>query len=290
MPNDKTAKTLPRLADRSALGRSGLRVSPFCLGMIEDPDTVLAAYDAGINFFFVTTDMHWPLYESLRVGLRALLARGGGIRDEIVVVGMSYVANPSFLEQPFCELVDAIPGLGRIDVCAVGGCDGSDLPARRATILAHRERAFSGCRAAGASFHDRLGAAAAHAEGVLDIAYLRYNADHHGAREDVFPFRGGSPTLLYGFKSLGGWAAPSALEKITHLPKGLWLPRPPDHYRFALSSGGLDGLLCSPRTPAEIRALAEAMEKGPLSVDEQEHLIDLAALARGDAHLVPDPA
>lgn len=290
MARQKTQAALPRLADRLELGRSGLRVSPFCLGMVEDPDTVSAAFDAGINFFFVSTDMHWPLYEALRIGLRTLLARGGGVRDEIVVVGTSYVANPSFLQMPFRELLDAVPGLDRVDVCAIGGCDGTDVPARRATVLEHRDRAFSGCRAAGASFHDRGTAVTAHGEGALDIAFVRYNADHPGAREDVFPLLGESATLLYGFKSLDGWVPPSALERVVDLPKGIWRPRPVDHYRFALSGGGLDGLLCSPSTPAEIHSLAKAMENGPLTADEQEHLIDLAALARGDAHITPDHA
>src|SRR5436190_890300 len=59
---------LPRMTDRLDLGSKGLRVSPFCLGRVKSPDTVLAAFDAGINFFFVTADMHWPGYENLREG------------------------------------------------------------------------------------------------------------------------------------------------------------------------------------------------------------------------------
>src|SRR5215469_14434904 len=61
---------LPRLTDRLVLGDEGLSVSPFCLGMVRSPDAVSAAFDAGINFFFLSADMHWPLYEPLRLGLR----------------------------------------------------------------------------------------------------------------------------------------------------------------------------------------------------------------------------
>ena len=35
-----------------------------------------AAFDAAINCFFVSTDMHWPFYEQPRRGLKLLLARG----------------------------------------------------------------------------------------------------------------------------------------------------------------------------------------------------------------------
>ncbi|MEJ7596757.1 MAG: hypothetical protein WKG01_02505, partial [Kofleriaceae bacterium] len=46
---------LPRLSDRIAIGT--LSASPFCVGIVDDPDTIGAAYDAGINFFFLTADM-----------------------------------------------------------------------------------------------------------------------------------------------------------------------------------------------------------------------------------------
>ena len=72
MPRTKTLRTqLPRFSDRLALGKRGLAVSPFCLGLVEDPATISAAFDAGINFFFLTADMHWPLYEASRRGLRS---------------------------------------------------------------------------------------------------------------------------------------------------------------------------------------------------------------------------
>jgi len=54
---------------RVHLSGAGLRVSPFCLGRTASADTVVAAYEAGINFFFVTADLHWPLYDGIRRGL-----------------------------------------------------------------------------------------------------------------------------------------------------------------------------------------------------------------------------
>ena len=74
-----------RLTDRLVLGE-GLEVSPVCLGMVDDPKTVAAAYEAGINFFFVTADMHWPLYSPLREGLKRLLKQKR-VRERIVVCG-----------------------------------------------------------------------------------------------------------------------------------------------------------------------------------------------------------
>jgi hypothetical protein len=53
-------EALPKLTDRIVLGASGLRVSPSCSGLSAQ-DVISAAFDAGIDFFFVTADMHWPM-------------------------------------------------------------------------------------------------------------------------------------------------------------------------------------------------------------------------------------
>src|SRR5678815_3815985 len=103
-----------RFGDRVPVGASGLRVSPVCLGVTKSWRVVPEAFDAGINFFFVRTDLHWPVYQPLRKGLQELLSRGGGVRDEIVVAAASYVATPEFAALPFLELIASVRGLGRV--------------------------------------------------------------------------------------------------------------------------------------------------------------------------------
>jgi hypothetical protein len=103
-------RPLPCLTDRLPLGRSGLQVSPVCLGMVPRPETVPAAFDAGINFFFLSADLHWPRYEGMRRGLETLLARGGGVRDEIVVGVVSYLEQPLFQTFQVQEVIDAVAG------------------------------------------------------------------------------------------------------------------------------------------------------------------------------------
>jgi hypothetical protein len=76
-----TRKTLPQFTDRLVLGTQGRRVSPFCLGWVHSPDTITAAFDAGINFFFITTDLHWPGYEATRSGVRQLPSLAAFDRD-----------------------------------------------------------------------------------------------------------------------------------------------------------------------------------------------------------------
>ncbi|MGH9888144.1 MAG: hypothetical protein ACREBE_21605, partial [bacterium] len=193
---------LPRLTDRLPLGGSPLRVSPTCLGMVATPETVRRAFELGVNFFLVTTDMHWPLYEGLRRGLAGLLADGIARRDEIVVAGVSYVAQPEFSSAPFSEVIAAVPGLDRIDVLVVGGAYERDVDERLAQRREQMAAGFVGARAIGVTLHERRAAVRVANDELADIAFIRYNPSHAGARSDVFPHLAASRTLVFNFKSV----------------------------------------------------------------------------------------
>jgi hypothetical protein len=267
--SERRTTTLPQLTDRIPLLQ--LLVSPFCIGMVEHPDTIAAAFDAGINFFFVSADMHWSRYEAARVGLERLLARVP--REQVVVAAVAYVTQPEFCRWPFHEVLQAVPGLGQLDVLVAGGAYGTELSARLPVYRQHREQQFAGARAIGVSFHDRKAAAATIASGEIELAFIRYNAGHPGAQLDVFPaLQEPRHTRVFGFTSTSAhYAVPPELAE------ELWVPEFTDHYRFALSRVGLDGILCSPSEPSHIAALADAMARGPLSLDEEQHMIELAA-------------
>jgi hypothetical protein len=281
----RSRRRLPRLKDRIALGRTALRVSPFCIGLVRRPETVTAAFDAGVNFFFLSADLHWPLYEAARQGLRALLARGARVRDRVVVAVASYVAQPEFTEGALSEVVDAVPGLGRIDVAIVGGAYGQDLDDRLGVMRALRRDARLGLRAIGATFHDRAAALRATNRGLVDLTLLRYNPSHPGAARDVFPRLARRRRVpIFGFTNTWGYVPPDSFPRLGLGPE-YWRPRITDFYRFALSPPAMDGLLCAPGTPGELRALAAVLREGPLDEESQRYLVDLAALAEGRAAL-----
>ena len=267
--------TLPQLTDRLQLGTSALRVSPYCLGMIDDPEAVPAAFEAGINFFFITADMHWPLYAHTRAGLELLLHRQPEARDQIVVAVVAYVTQPEFCIAPFEEVVECVDGLGHLDVAIAGGAYESNMPQRMQVLAELRRQQFLGIRAVGASFHARQAASDWLNSDQLDIGFVRYNPAHMGAHQDLFPNL--SPdrrSLIYGFKSM------SAFEHREYygVDEEYWMPEPTDHYRFVLSTSPLQGILCSPSTPQEIDELTRATASGPLSADQCEHMIVLAQL------------
>jgi hypothetical protein len=272
--------SLPRLTDRLPLGESGLRVSPVCLGQVRDPKIVPAAFDAGVNFFFVTGDLHWPVYEQTRRGLELLFARGGGIRDEVVVAVCSYCTQPEFPVGALRETVAAVVGLERVDVAVAGGAYGHELLHRYRVFERIRKERHLGATAIGASFHDRAAAATATSHGLFDIAYARYNVLHPGARVDLFPYLTRStPTLLYNFTTTQGHV-PDARWRALELPDLSWRPAITDHYRFALTRPELNGLLVSFDETAHVEGLARALEQGPLSDEEERLMLDLGRRIR----------
>jgi hypothetical protein len=255
---------------------------------VTTPETIGAAYDAGINFFFLSADMHWPLYDASRRGIEQLLARGGGIREQIVIAAASYATQNEFCHAPFLELVEFTRGLERIDVLVAGGSYAPEIDRRAAVYAESRTRAFAGARAIGASFHDRPAAAAHACAGVFDVCFSRYSPCHPGAEKDLFPHVSERRALLYNFNSTFGHVPPKRCDELGLGPE-LWRPDITDYYRFALTPGEVDGFLCSPHIPAHLEALARAIDRGPLDEEECQYLRSLSLLDEGLAEVVHDP-
>jgi hypothetical protein len=273
-------RTLPKLTNRLPLGISGLSVSPFCLGITQEPETIPAAFDAGINFFFLTADLHWPLYEGLRRGLELLLDRGGSVRDEIVVGVVSYLDQPMFQYLQFHEVLDSVRGLDRVDLLIAGAVSNEEnFNSRFSPLQQARARHHCGSRAMGASFHHRPSALQSVNYDCLDINYIRYNTAHPGARQDVFPYlRGRRSSLLFNFKSVLSRVTPEHFAQLG-LDENYWLPSVTDYYRFVFTHPGLDGILCSLASPDQVEALNDAMSERPLTLEEESYMMWLSSAA-----------
>jgi len=272
---------LPRPEDRLPLGRTGLDVSPFCLGVVTAPELVLAAFEAGINFFFVSCDLHWPRYQPLREGLSALFATIP--RDRIAVAAVSYVTQPEFCRVPFLELLEEVPALGHIDVLVMGGAYGGELDRRRDIYRESLANALVGARGLGVSFHDRAAARDVIGADAIDVGFVRYNPLHPGARDDLFPELAGERTcLVYNFNSTRGRQYTGSLPAA--VAGDMWIPRVPDYYRFALTRPQVDGVLCAFSQPHEIADLCAALDDGPLSAEEEDYMIALVAEVKREAN------
>lgn len=274
-------RELPKLTDRLPLG-NGLEVSPLCLGLVDEPSVVPAAFEAGINFFFVSADMHWPLYEQTRQGLKQLIADKPSARDSIVLGLVSYVTQPEFCWMPFQEVLEDMPSLERVDLTIAGGSYGDEIGRRLGIYQQHKELAYLGVRGTGATFHDRAAMLPILDEGRVDIAFVRYNPVHPGAATDLFPKVRDDHPLLFNFKSTFGHMTDEEYADVG-VADDFWRPHPTDYYRFALTQPALDGLLCALPSVGAVRDLADALAKGPLEDDDHQYLLDLGELAQGRA-------
>jgi hypothetical protein len=271
---------LPKPTDRLPLGLSGLSVSPLCIGITMEPETIPAAFDAGVNFFFLTADLHWPLYEGVRRGLELLFARSTAVRDQVVVGVVSYLDQPLFQALQFHEVIDSVPGLGRVDLLIAGAVANEQSFADRfRSIQNARMASHCGSRAIGASFHDRRSALLSLNYNCLDLTYIRYNTAHPGAALDVFPYlRRDRLGLIFNFKSILSAVTREHLRQLGYTGD-VWLPKIPDYYRFVLTNPFIDGILCSPASPGQLSELVTALEERPLTVAEEQYMIWLSSTA-----------
>lgn len=275
------SSSLPRATDRLPLGREGLEVSPLCIGMVGDPAIVPAAFDAGVNFFFLSADLHWPLYDSLRRGLELLFSRGGSIRDEVVVGVVSYLEEPIFRYLQFHEVTDSVAGLERADVLIAGAVSNEkSLNDRYRSIHDAQRNGHMSSRAIGASFHDRRSALISLNYDFLDINFIRYNTAHPGANYDLFPYlRADHGGLIFNFKSLMSRVLPETLQQLGLDDENRWQPKPTDYYRFVFTNPHFDGILCSPASIAEIEQTIAVLEEGPLTAEEEAQLLWMSSVA-----------
>lgn len=274
-------RELPKLTDRYPLG-NGLQVSPFCLGLVGDPDVVAAAFEAGINFFFISADMHWPVYEQTRRGLAQLLRDKPAARDQIVLGLVAYVTQPEFCWVPFQEVLEELPAAKHVDVTIAGGSYGNEISRRLDVFAQHKARNYLGVRGTGATFHDRPAILPVLDANRVDIAFVRYNPVHPGAAKDLFPSVRDDHPLLFNFKSTIGHLDEGEYKALG-VGDDFWRPHQTDYYRFALTAPALDGILCALPSVAAVRDLSDALAKGPLDEDDHQYLLDLGELARGAA-------
>lgn len=269
---------LPRAVDRLRLRHTNLAVSPICIGTTESPDTIIAAYEEGINFFFISGDLHWLRYAHTRAGLSRLLDGSPSRRDEIVVAAVSYLDEPMFGHLQFEEVLESVPALGRIDVLLAGAVTSDFSMSRIKSLQSARALNHLGAQAIGASFHERRYMLSGPAL-ELDIHYVRYNPGHCKSRIDLFPHMSPEAThLTFVFQSQAARVTAESYRRLG-LPDGSWLPSAGDYYRFALTPYHIDGILCSPSTPEEVRLLARALEDKPLTAGEERHMIRLSHAA-----------
>ena len=116
------------------------------------------------------------------------------------------------------------------------------------------------------SIHDRKRAGELVKSSPIDWYMLRYNAAHPGAERDIFPNLERAPKR----PAVCAYTATS-WRRLLKKPSG-WTGNAMtagDCYRFCLSSPDVDLALMGPSSLAHVDANLDALERGPLSADEE---------------------
>jgi len=233
-----------------------------------DEDGVRAAMDRGVNLFLWTRRAK-GLGQPLR---RALLQR----RESVAVVGYASVGWFGWGVRRGAESLLRTLGTDYLDVYQLGwvGVGAAFNSTTERELVQLRESGK--VRAISVSIHDRVRAGQLARTSPLDMLMIRYNAEHPGAERDIFPhLQNGKPSIL-------AYTATS-WRRLLKAPKG-W-PGPTmtagDCYRFQLSSPHVDVALMGPTTRAQMEQNLAALEKGPLSPDEDQWIREYGRLKHG---------
>ncbi|MBM3726800.1 MAG: aldo/keto reductase [Acidobacteria bacterium] len=254
--------------ERAELGRTGLAVGRLGMGSSYGADAraVRLAFDSGVNYFY------WGAVRraGFGQGLRELSAQ----RSRFLLVLQSFSRVPQLVgwgvERGLRRL-----GFDHADVLLLGWWNGPVGSGILDAALMLRERGL--VRHLGFSTHNRpLVPAAAD---PLDIAHVRYNAEHPGAENDVFP-RLGPPELRPGVVAFTAtsWGRLLARRRV---PPSLAAPTAGDCYRFVLSNPAVDVCLTGPGNEAQLAEALAGWRRGPMDEDEIAWMRQVGKAVRG---------
>ncbi len=138
-------------------------------------------------------------------------------------------------------------------------------------------------RVMGTSIHDRVRAGALARDSQLELFMLRYNAAHPGAERDVFPHLAVRQPAVVAYTA-------TSWRKLLKRPSG-WsgqVMTGGDCYRFCLSSPHVDLVLTGPADRAQLDENLDALEKGPLTNEENRWMRAFGAKVHGGAQPAPE--
>jgi aryl-alcohol dehydrogenase-like predicted oxidoreductase len=239
------------------LGSTGIGVSPLGLSASYLPgrQTIRAAFDEGINFFFA----FGIDFQMVRT-LRELFP---GRRDRIVLATGAYnyiwkaqdvrKACEKRLRQFRTEYIDLFLFMGVMK-------PDEFTPKVREDLVRLKEEGK--VRAVGISCHHRMFLGRLAAGGDVDALMLRYNAAHRGAEREIFPSCTTHNPGVIGYTATR-WTA--LLRRPRSWPRDGRVPTAGECYRFALSNPHIHTVLTAPRNERELRENLAAVRAGPLS-------------------------
>jgi aryl-alcohol dehydrogenase-like predicted oxidoreductase len=228
---------------------------------------IRAAFERGINYVFLTPR------GKMQAPLRDAIARD---RDKIVIAAGPTVGFFGGSVRRSAERTLKKLGTDYVDVLQLMwlgvGSAWTDATLRELRHLKESGKA----RALAVSIHDRERAGKLAEDSPLDLLMIRYNAAHPGAEHDIFPHLATRKPNIVAYTA-------TSWRKLLKSPKG-WAGKTAtagDCYRFCLSSPHVDVCLTGPASAAQLDENLAAIDKGPLTADEDTWMRDLGRAVHG---------
>lgn len=228
---------------------------------------IRSAFERGINYVYLTPrgKMTGPL--------KAAIARD---RDNLVLAGGPTLGYFGGSVRRGAERLLRKLGVEYLDVLQLMWLGvGSALTDATLTELRHLKESGK-ARALAVSIHDRERAGKLAEDSPLDLLMIRYNAAHPGAERDIFPHLAKRNPNIVAYTA-------TRWRKLLKRPDG-WtgnVPTAGDCYRFCLTSPHVDVVLTGPATGAQLDENLAAIERGPLSIEEDAWMREFGRVVHG---------
>jgi predicted aldo/keto reductase-like oxidoreductase len=245
----------------TVLGRTGMQAHRLGISATYRPGaaTLHNAFDAGVNLVFA-----FGVDSQMTRFVRTL---SPSRREKLILVTGAYnlVLGYQNLEKTLHARLRQF-GTDVIDVFLfLGVMKEKEFPERAREELQMLKETGK-VRYVGMSCHDRHFAGRMAATGSLDVLMIRYNAAHPGAEREIFPFLQPHDPGVLGYTATR-WSY--LLRRPRGWPRDAPVPTAGDCYRFVLSQPAVHVCLTAPRSGRELAENLSAIQKGPLSEEEQ---------------------
>ena len=223
-----------------------------------DGDGVQKALDRGVNYLFWTKLRRGEQHEVIKQALRQE-------REAYVLAAGAPFAYWGGSVRSGAEKMLRLFDIDYIDIYQLFWLGKMSRFSSRVQRELRRLREEGLVRAVGVSIHDRPRAARLAEGSMLDMLMLRYSAAHPGAESDVFPVYAKRRPLTVAYTA-------TSWRRLLRRPKGWQGPvmTAGDCYRFCLSSPHVDVVLCGADSTEHLSENLDALQKGPLTAEEDE--------------------
>jgi len=234
-----------------------------------DEAGVRGALERGMNYLYLTPR------GSMKRPLQQAIARD---RDRIVIAAGPTVGYFGGSVRRSAERLLKKLGTDYLDVFQLGWLGvGSAWTAATQRELVHL-RESGKARALAVSIHDRPRAGKLAEDSPLDLLMIRYNAAHPGAERDIFPHLAKRQPGIVAYTA-------TSWRKLLKRPARWTGAQGPmtagDCYRFCLSSPHVDVVLTGPASAQQLDENLAAIERGPLTSDEDRWMREFGAAVHG---------